>query len=153
MAKPTTVRFGKMLIKVATVAAPTVFVAPCGFTSKSLALSKNLEEVNIPDCDNPDDPAWVGRDVSSLTASVTGEGILAEESLQMWMTAFNSTEPVPVEIELVLAGTASFVWTGLMHVSTVTVAGEQGGRVTISTEMQSDGELVGTFYADRTTRT
>lgn len=153
MAKPTTVRFGKMLIKVATVAAPTVFVAPCGFTSKSLALSKNLEEINIPDCDNPDDPAWVGRDVSSLTASVSGEGVLAEESLQMWISAFQSTDPVPVEIELVLAGTASFVWTGLMHVSTVTVSGEQGSRVTISVEMQSDGELVGTFFADRTTRT
>lgn len=153
MAKPTTVRFGKMLIKVATVAAPTVFVAPCGFTSKSLALSKNLEEINIPDCDNPDDPAWVGRDVSSLTASVSGEGVLAEESLQMWIAAFQSTDPVPVEIELVLAGTASFVWTGLMHVSTVTVSGEQGSRVTISVEMQSDGELVGAFFADRTTRT
>lgn len=153
MAKPTTVRFGKMLIKIATAAAPTTFVAPCGFTSKSLALSKNLEEVNIPDCDNPDDPAWVGRDVSSLTASVSGEGVLAEESLQMWIAAFQSTEPVPVEVELVLAGTASFVWTGLMHVSTVTISGEQGGRVTISTEMQSDGELSGQFYADRTTRT
>lgn len=153
MAKPTTVRFGKMLLKIATLAAPTVFIAPCGFTSKSLALSKNLEEVNIPDCDNPDDPAWVGRDVSSLSASVSGEGVLAEESLQAWIAAFNSTDPVPVEIELVLAGTASFVWTGLMHVSTVTISGEQGGRITISVEMQSDGELTGTFYADRTLRT
>lgn len=153
MAKPTTVRFGKMLIKIASVAAPTVFVAPCGFTSKSLALSKNLEEVNIPDCDNPDDPAWVGRDVSSLSASVSGEGVLAEESLPNWMTAFNSTDPVPVEIELMLAGTASFIWTGLMHVANVTVSGEQGGRISISVEMQSDGELTGALFPDRTDRT
>lgn len=153
MAKPTTLRAGAMLIKLATPSAPTVFVAPCGFTSKSLALSKNLEEINIPDCDNPDDPAWVGRDVSSLTASVSGEGVLAEEALQVWMAAFASTEPQNVEIELRLAGTASFIWTGLMHVSTVTIAAEQGSRITISVEMQSDGELVGTFFADRTTRT
>src|SRR5690348_6760597 len=112
MAKPTTVRFGKFLIKLATPATPTVFTAPCGFTSKSLALSKNLEEVNIPDCDNPDDPAWVGRDVSSLSAAVTGDGVLAEESVELWLNAFNSTDPYPVEIELVLSGTASMIWTG-----------------------------------------
>lgn len=153
MAKPTTVRFGKMLIKIATPTTPDVFVAPCGFTSKSLALTKNLEDVTIPDCDNPDDPAWVGRDVSSLSATVSGEGVLAEESLQLWLTAFNSVESYPVEIELVLSGTASFVWTGLMQVSSATVSGEQGGRISLSVEMQSDGELVGTFYADRTTRT
>lgn len=143
MAKPTTVRFGKFLIKLATVAAPTTFVAPCGFTSKSLSLTKNLTDVNIPDCDNPDDPAWVGRDVASLSAAVTGDGVLAEESLSVWMAAFNSTEPVPVEIELVLAGTASYIWTGNMHLSTFTVTGEQGGRVTVNVEMQSDGELSG----------
>lgn len=148
MARPTTIRFGRMLIKLATPATPAVFVAPCGFTSKSLALTKNLEEVNIPDCDNPDDPAWIGRDVSSLSAQVSGDGILAEESLSMWITAFQSTEPYPVEIELVLAGTASFIWTGMMHVSNVTVAGEQGGRITISVEMQSDGELTGTLVPD-----
>lgn len=147
MAKPTTVRFGRFLIKLATVAAPTVFVAPCGFTSKSLVLSKNLEEITIPDCDNPDDPAWVGRDVSSLSASVSGDGVLAEESVEVWLNAFNSTVPVPVEIELLLSGGASVTWTGNMHLANLTVGGEQGGRVTISVEMQSDGELAGVFDA------
>lgn len=135
MAKPTTIRFGRFLIKLATIAAPTVFTAPCGFTSKSLVLSKNLEEITIPDCDNPDDPAWVGRDVSSLSASVSGDGVLAEESVQAWLTAFNSVEPVPVEIELLLSGGASVTWTGRMHLANLTVGGEQGGRVTISVEM------------------
>lgn len=147
MAKPTTVRFGRFLIKLATPAAPTVYTAPCGFTSKSLVLAKNLEEVNIPDCDNPDDPAWVGRDVSSLTASVTGDGILAQESVETWLNAFNSSLPVPVQVELLLSGTASVTWTGLMHLANFTVAGEQGGRVTVSVEMQSDGEMVGVFNA------
>lgn len=153
MAKPVTVRFGKMLVKLATIATPTVFVAPCGFTSKSLALSKNLEEVTIPDCDNPDDPAWVGRDVASLSASISGEGVLAESAIDQWMVAFNAQVPVPCEVELILAGTASYVWTGLMHVASLTIGGEQGGRVTISVELQSDGELKGTRYANRTTRT
>lgn len=147
MAKPTTVRFGRFLVKLATVAAPTVFTAPCGFTSKSLVLSKNLEEINIPDCDNPDDPSWIGRDVASLTASVTGEGVLAVEAVQTWLNAFNTVEPVPVEIEVLLSGSGSVSWTGLMHLSNLTVGAEQGGRVTISVEMQSDGELVSTFTA------
>lgn len=144
MAKPKTIRFGKFLIKLATNEAPTVFTAPCGFTNKSLVLSKNLEEVNIPDCDDPDAPSWVGRDVSSLTASVTGEGVLAEEAAETWLNAFKSVEPVPVSIEL-LFSVGSIVWTGLMHLSSFTISGESGGRVTISVEMQSDGELLGVY--------
>lgn len=148
MAKPKTVRFGKFLLKLgapgATPTDPLVYSAPCGFTNRSLALSKNLEDVNIPDCDDPDAPSWVGRDVSSLTASVTGEGILAEEAAELWLEAFKSIEPVPVRIELLLS-VGQIIWTGDMHLSSMTVAAESGGRVTLNVEMQSDGELEGVY--------
>lgn len=144
MAAPTTIRSGKLLVKIGDSNSPINYLAPCGFTSKSLVLSKNLTDVNIPDCDNPDDPAWVGRDVESLTASITGEGVMAAESVETWMNAFEDTDSVPVKVEIVFP-LVTYVYTGLMHVSSVTFGAEQGGRVTCNVELQSDGELVRTL--------
>lgn len=143
MAQPTTARFGKFKIELGDGASPEVFAAPCGFTSKSLTLTKNLEEVNIPDCDDPDAVAWVGRDASSLSASVSGEGVLASESVETWLDAFEDTESVNVRITITFAAKV-VQWVGKMHLSTFTPSADQGGRVTASVEMQSDGELVRT---------
>src|SRR5690606_5463030 len=60
MAQPTTARFGKFKVMLGDGGSPMTYAAPCGFTSKSLTLTKNLTEVNLPDCDDPDSVAWVG---------------------------------------------------------------------------------------------
>lgn len=140
MAQPTTARFGKFRVLLGDGASPEVFTAPCGFTSKSLALSKNLTDVNLPDCDDPDAPAWVGRDVESLTASITGEGVMAAESVDTWMDAFEDTDSVNVKVEIELP-LVTYTYTGRMHLSSLTFGAEQGGRVTANVEMQSDGAL------------
>jgi hypothetical protein len=141
MAPPTTAKFGKFRVLLGNGASPEVFAAPCGFTSKSLALTKNLTDVNLPDCDDPDAPAWVGRDVESLTASITGEGVMAAESAADWMDAFESTSSISVKVEIEFP-LVTWTYTGKMHISSMTLAAEQGGRVSNNVEMQSDGELV-----------
>jgi hypothetical protein len=143
MTQPTTARFGKFRVLLGDGNSPEQFVAPCGFTSKSLALSKNLTDINLPDCEDPGAPAWVGRDVESLTASITGEGVMAAESIEDWMDAFESTDSINVRVEIELP-TVTYVYTGRMHISSMTLGAEQGGRVTNNVEMQSDGELVRT---------
>lgn len=143
MAAPTTARFGKFRVLIGDSASPINYTAPCGFTSKSLVLSKNLTDVNIPDCDDPDDPAWVGRDVESLTASITGEGVMAYESIERWMLAFEDVDSVHIKIEIEFP-LVTYVYTGLMHLSSLTMGAEAGGRITANVEMQSDGELVRT---------
>lgn len=140
MTKPTTARFGKFRVLLGDASSPIIYAAPCGFTSKSLTLTKNLSEVNIPDCDDPDAAAWVGRDVQSLTAQVSGEGVLASESVDTWLDAWEDTDSVPVKVEIEFAALL-VTWTGFMHVSTFTTGAQQGGRVTANIEMQSDGEL------------
>ena len=141
MAKPVTARFGKFRVYLGDNSSPIVYTAPCGFTSKSLTLTKNLSEVNIPDCDDPDAAAWVGRDVTSLSAQVSGEGVMASESVETWLDAWEDTDSVPIKIEIEFPA-KTITWTGLAHVATFTAGAEQGGRVTCNIEMQSDGELV-----------
>lgn len=141
MTKPTTAKFGKFRVLLGNDASPIVYAAPCGFTSKSLTLTKNLTEINLPDCDDPDAVAWVGRDAASLSASVSGEGVLASESVETWLEAWENDDPVPVKIEIEFPA-KTITWTGFMHIATFTTGAEQGGRATASIEMQSDGELV-----------
>jgi hypothetical protein len=143
LAQPQTARFGKFRILLGNNASPIVYTAPCGFTSKSLTLTKDLTDVTLPDCDDPDAVAWVGRDASTLSASVSGDGVLASESVETWLDAWENVEAVPVKIEIEFPA-KTITWTGLMHVSSLNPSTEQGGRVTMSVEMQSDGELVRT---------
>ena len=140
MAQATTTRFGKFRVMLGDGGSPQEFASPCGFTSKSLALTKNLSEVNIPDCDDPDAVPWIGRDAQSLSAAISGEGVLAAESVENWLDAFENVDSVDVRIECEFPA-KEIIWTGKMHVATFTIASEQGGRVTANVEMQSDGEL------------
>jgi predicted secreted protein len=141
MAPPVTARFGKFQVKLGSGSAPIVYAAPCGFTSKSLNLNKSLSEVAIPDCDDPDKPITMGRDVESTSASIEGEGVLAAAAVTTWLDAYESTESVPVQVEIEFS-TGTVTWTGYMHIETLELGAEQGGRVTINVTMQSDGELV-----------
>lgn len=147
MAKPITTKGGLMRILLGNDADPVVYAAPCGLTSKSLTLSKGLEEVNVPDCDNPLAVDWLGRDVTSLSMSVSGEGVLAQASVETWLDAWESADSVPVKIELEFP-TTTWTWTGLMHVETAELgAPSNTGRVTGNFSLQSDGEMVRTSAA------
>lgn len=142
MAQPVTARFGKFRVLL-DLAGTGTYTAPCGFTSKSLTLSKSLSEVALPDCDLPDDPIVLGRDVESISASISGEGVLAASSVETWLDAYESTESVAVKVEIEFS-TGTVTWTGRFHVESLEIGAEQGGRVTLNVSMQSDGALVRT---------
>ncbi|KQQ70921.1 hypothetical protein ASF70_18935 [Rhizobium sp. Leaf321] len=143
MAPPITARFGKFRVLLGNSAVPIVYAAPCGFTSKSLALNKSLSEVAIPDCDDPDAPINLGRDVENISASVSGEGVLAASAVITWLAAYDKTDSVPVKVEIEFS-TGVVTWTGKMHFESLELGVEIGNRVTISVSMQSDGPLVRT---------
>lgn len=137
MAQPTTVRPGKMRILLGDGGSPEVFSAPCGLTTKAIRVSKDLSDVLIPDCDDPDAAGWLARDVTSLSIEITGEGLLAAESEALWMDATFSADPVNVKVEVEFT-TGTRTLEGAFHV-TVSTNGQQGQRVSIDVSMQSDG--------------
>ena len=71
---------------------------------------------------------------------MSGEGVLAAESVETWLDAWENVESVPVKIEVEFPA-KTITWTGYMHVATFTSGAQQGGRATANIEMQSDGEL------------
>lgn len=140
----TTIKGGRVRVLLGNDANPIVYAAPCGFTSKTLTLTKNLEDVQVPDCDDPDKVDWLGRDATSLAMSISGEGVLASESVETWLDAWENVESVPVKIEVEFPA-KTITWTGSMHVESVEATAPNGTRVTATISMQSDGEMVRTM--------
>ncbi len=142
MAEATTIKGGKFRVLLGAGEGPIVYTAPCGFRSKSLTLTKGTEEFTIPDCDNPDKMPWLGRDATSLSMSISGEGVSAEESVEMWLDAWENPDSVPVRVEVEYPA-KTITWEGFMHVTTLTKGHPtELGRVTNQVEMASDGEMV-----------
>ncbi|MGV8830343.1 MAG: phage tail tube protein [Devosia sp.] len=147
MAKPVTTKGGMLRILLGSGSGPIVYAAPCGLTSKTMTLAKSLEDTLIPDCDEPTAIAWIGRDATSLSMSISGDGVLAEASMDAWLEAQESEDSTPVKVELQFP-TTTWTWTGLMHVETAEFgAPSNTGRVTGNFSLQSDGEMVRTSAA------
>lgn len=147
MAVATTIKGGsKVRVLIGNDADPIVYAAPCGFTSKSITFNKGLEEISVPDCADPDAVDWVGRDVVSLSISISGEGVLASESVVTWFDAWESIESIPVKIEYEFPAT-TYTYTGRMHVESLEQGAPNGRRVTQNVSLQSDGEMVRTSAA------
>lgn len=142
MAQPTTIKGGKVRVLLDP-AGTGSYATPCGFSSKSLKFTKGLEEVSLGDCDNPHLVNWLGRDAVSLSMSVDGEGVLAVESVETWLDAWESVDSVPAKVEIELPAKV-ITYTGSMHVADLEMGAPNGRRVTNNVSMQSDGEMVRT---------
>lgn len=142
MTQPVTIKGGKIRVLL-DLDGTGSYTAPCGFTSRSLTFSKGLEEVRIPDCDDPDKVDWLGRDASTLSMSVSGEGVLAYESTETWLDAWASVNSVATKIEIEFPA-KTWTYTGTMQVESLEIGAPNGQRCTLNVSMQSDGEMLRT---------
>lgn len=85
MAIAKTLRFAQQLLMIGDGATPTeVFEAPCGLTTLNLTVNIETNSVNVPDCDDPDLPAWLVSDEVSKQMVVGGEGVLDTDAMQIY---------------------------------------------------------------------
>ncbi len=140
MAQASTIKFGKMVVKLGNGASPEVFEAPCGLTTQALNRGKTLNETNVPDCDDPDAPAWTGREVQSLSWSISGSGVLAYESVALWEDFFDSTDSKNVEVTIIFPAQTR-VYRGRAHLETLNISADLGAKVQMEISLQGDGEL------------
>lgn len=141
MAAATTIKGGKVRVLLGNDADPIVYSSPCGFTQRSITLTKGLEEVNVPDCDDPDKVDWVGRDATSLSMGISGEGVLSSESVDIWLEGFESIDSIPIKVEWEFPA-KTITWTGYAHIESMEVGANNGQRATNNVSLQSDGEMV-----------
>jgi predicted secreted protein len=144
MAKPKTASWSKLIIMVGDGATPTeVFTAQCGLTSKGISFTSDVADVAVPDCDNPDDPAWSERDVSTKNCTVSGDGVLATDHRQDWDDWFQSGESrnCRIMIDIPLADGGGY-YEGAFVLTTFTINGNQDdAKLTVEVELQNDGPV------------
>lgn len=73
----------KLLIKVGDGATPEVFETYCSINAeRGITFTAGTNDQDIPDCQDPDAIAWVVREKTNLSASITGSGVLDTGDVQ-----------------------------------------------------------------------
>ncbi|WP_411838572.1 phage tail tube protein [Paracoccus sp. ME4] len=142
MARPTTFVGSSVALFLEGTPAGT-YTRPCGLTNHTFTFTKNATDVTVPDCADPELPAWIERGVESLDFGGSGTGVLAAEAVDTWWEAFNSTESINARIYVGKpTDTANGrYWQGKVHVTSFEVTGERGNKAQVSVSVVSDGEL------------
>lgn len=141
MARPTTYKFGELIIEVGDGGDPEVFGAPCGLTSKDFNAQAQTADTNVPDCDDPDAASWLERDVTSLTRDISGSGVLAGEFLETWDDWWTSANTRNCRVSLEGGALGSWQWSGAYILQQFQITGSIGEKLQVSVVMVSDGEV------------
>jgi hypothetical protein len=139
MAQPTVLPGTKLLILVGDGASPEVFAEPCGLTTKSFDLAASTNTTLIPDCDDPEAPAWEAKDVNSLSATVSGTGVMAVESFEKWNDWFMEAQSRSAQIKLDSADLGHYAGTFIL--SAFKLGGTRGQKVTVDITLVNDGAV------------
>lgn len=85
MAQAKSLKFAQQSVLLGDGATPTeVFSAPCGFTELTMTVNIETNTTNVPDCADPDLPAWLASDEVSKQMTISGNGILDTDAMQEW---------------------------------------------------------------------
>lgn len=139
MTKATTYKYSQFLVLLGDGASPQTYGDPCGVNSRGFNRSFEMNDTNVPDCDDPDALAWLERDVVSASAELPMAGVVASESFDTWDEWAESGESKDVRVEL-----GSRVWEGRAKLQNLNVTGERGQRVNFEATIVSDGPFLRT---------
>ena len=142
MAKPITTKGTKVRLLQGDGAQPEVFTKFCGLTAKSINFQTNTNETFVPDCDNPDDPAWRELAKSGRYVSITGSGLLDQNALESYQAAYDSDEAANyrMEIAVPLASKGGH-WIGPFMLTNFTITGNDGELTTVEITLESSGTV------------
>lgn len=139
MAQPTVLSGTKLLILVGDGASPEVFAAPCGLTTTGINFTASTNSTLLPDCEDPEAPAWEAKDINGLSAQVTGTGVMAVESFEVWNDWFQSADLKNCQIKLDDAALGH--WAGQFVLSSLKYGGQRGNKVTVDVTLDNSGAV------------
>lgn len=138
--KPTTHTYGEFLIMIESQDSPGIFAAPCGLTTKAFNQTANTQETSVPDCDNPDAPAYVERAVDTISGEISGSGVLAEEAFDTWQGWFDSAASRTARVYPM--GQSGGFYEGSFVLTQFNTPVQRGQKVNVDVTMQSDGQYI-----------
>lgn len=136
MAKAQTIGFEKFLIKVEDVVDSGVYRKPCALNSRGFKRTAGMSESQVPDCQDENAPAWVERDTETMSASISGAGVVDDADFDFWDSWFEDQLSRRVRVIL-----GDRVWQGFAKPSDLELSGERKKRTTFTVTISSDGEF------------
>src|SRR6266498_1564147 len=142
MAQPTTLRWTKLSIWPGNGGTPELFTsAVCGLTTKTFALAGATTDQVVPDCDTPDNPAWIQRIVRSLSSQVGGSGLMANENWATWRDWCLGGLAKNVRIVVELPSSPGYFYGSYLLTSFELSGTLNNGKIETTIQLQSDGQV------------
>ena len=148
MAQPKTTSFSKFLIEFGDGAATEAFQAICGPNQRGFTIKAAVSTTTVPDCDDPEAPAWEEGGVTSLSADFNSSGVLALASLssvRTWMLS-GLAENVRIHVnETAANGGGYYSFSALLtNMGHTTSLASDAGKVQLALTGQSSGAVTWT---------
>lgn len=133
----------KLLIQIGNGATPEVFTHDCLVnTDRGIAFSSDENRQVIPDCDNPDAPAWSVLNKDGLQAQITGSGMLHTASTEEWFNWFNSDTAKNIRVVVDTSGAdGGGYWSLKAKLTGFEVTGSRNEKATATVTIGSDGPV------------
>lgn len=130
----------RLYIKIGDGASPEVFAHPCLInTKRGIKFTSSSNKVIVPDCDNPEDPAWTEAIKDGLGAAIDGAGTLDNKiaTITFYDTWFRDPDPKNVQVWL---GTLGY-WLGAFQLTSWELSGDRNDNAQATLSLESDGAL------------
>ena len=136
----------KLVLKVGNGAQPEVFTARCTINAaRGITFTATTNDSPAIICETPDAIAWVLREKSGLSASVTGAGMTNTPDVQVFFDWLVSPDSKNCQVVLDVPATdGGVIFAAAFHLSEFAVTGDRGGKVESSITLISDGAVTST---------
>lgn len=136
----------KLLIEFSESGSPDTYDFNCTInTNREFTIEGTTIDITDPNCVDPDAPAWVARVIDTLSAGITGEGTMDPISYGELRDKMLAGASFPVRVTLDETGAVGGgYYQGAYVMTSLGMAKEGRGYVTVSVEMQSDGAITWT---------
>ena len=148
MAGPETLNGVALLVQIGDGEVSEVFAADCLINAeRGIQFTTETNEVIVPDCTTPTDPAWKDTFKDGLSASISGSGLLhTTNAYSLWYAWLISADPTNVRVNLSgkITAEGGGYWEGAFHLTSFSISGERNGYSTAEISMVSHGALTWT---------
>jgi hypothetical protein len=132
-----------ILVQIGDGASPETFAEDCLINAeRGIVFNADTTEEIVPDCTNPDDPAWKLVFKDGLSATISGNGKLHTTSISTWNTWFASDDAKNVRFNVSGVG----YWSGAFKLTAWTPVDNVARKAlaTSTVTLMSHGEVTWT---------
>jgi len=146
MAGPDTLNGAQLLVQIGDGETPTeAFAHDCLINAeRGIVFSVDTNEEVVPDCTNPEDPAWKIVTKDGLSGQITGSGKAHTTTLKsVWWDWFTGKDPKNCRVKLngVTLAKGGGHWAGAFHCTNLELTGDGKALATASVTLMSTGPL------------